>query len=115
MHTTSFQFISRIRHENLQIHFLSGPSVAPDYLTWPGMLRAAVLEALLEKGADNKSPRPLDETRFRDLLHRLKTVQPRKERLSTQTIGDNWQFAKCSVKRTTYQRLNSIAHTSVSF
>jgi len=82
---------------------------------WPGLLRAAVLEALLEKRPDNKSPRPLDETRFRDLLHRLETVQPRKERSSPQTIDDTWQFANCSVKRTTYQRLNTIAHTSVSF
>ena len=82
---------------------------------WPGVLRAAILEALLEKKADTKSPRPLDETRFRDLLHRLETVQPRKERPSPQTIDDTWQFANCSVKRTTYQRLNAIAHTSVSF
>jgi hypothetical protein len=81
---------------------------------WPGLLRAAVLEALLEKpGA--KSPRPLDEARFRDLLHRLETVEPRKERPSPQTIDDTWQFVNCNVKRTTYQRLNSIAHTSVSF
>jgi hypothetical protein len=82
---------------------------------WPGLLRAAVLETLLEKRSNGDSPRPLDETRFRDLLHRLETVQPRKERLSPQTIDDTWQFANCSVKRTTYQRLNSIAHTSVSF
>jgi hypothetical protein len=82
---------------------------------WAGLLRAAVLEALLEKRPDAKSPRLLDETRFRDLLHRLETVQPRKERPSPQTIDDNWQFANCTVKRTTYQRLNSIAHTSVSF
>jgi len=82
---------------------------------WPGLLRAAVLEALLEKSPDAKSPRPLDETRFRDLLHRLETVQPRKERPSPQTIDDTWQFANCSVKRTTYQRLNAIAHTSASF
>jgi hypothetical protein len=82
---------------------------------WPGLLRAAILEALLEKRPDPKSPSPLDETRFRDLLHRLETVQPRKERPSPQTIDDTWQFANCGVKRMTYQRLNSIAHTSVSF
>jgi hypothetical protein len=82
---------------------------------WPGLLRAAVLEALLEKRAEIESPRPLDATRFRDLLHRLETVQPRKERPSPQTIDDTWQFANCSVKRTNYQRLNTVAHTSVSF
>lgn len=82
---------------------------------WPGLLRAAVLEALLEKRPDIKSPRPLDATRFRDLLHRLETVQPRKERPSPQTVDDTWQFANCSVKRTSYHRLNTIAHTSVSF
>jgi len=82
---------------------------------WPGLLRAAILEALLEKRPDTKSPRPLDQPRFRDLLHRLETVQPRKERPSPQTIDDTWQFANCSVKRTTYRRLNTIAHTSVSF
>jgi hypothetical protein len=82
---------------------------------WPGLLRAAVLEALLEKRAEIEIPRPLEATRFRDLLHRLETVQPRKERPSPQTIDDAWQFVNCSVKRTTYQRLNAIAHTSVSF
>ncbi len=82
---------------------------------WPGLLRAAILEALLEKRPDTKSPRRLDKTRFQDLLHRLETVQPRKERPSTQTIDDTWQFTNCSVKRTSYQRLNTIAHTSVSF
>ena len=82
---------------------------------WPGLLRAAILEALLEKRAEIESPRPLDATRFRDLLHRLETVQPRKERPSPQTIDDTWQFANCSVKRTCYQRLNTIAHTGVNF
>ena len=82
---------------------------------WPGLLRAAILEALLEKRAEIESPRPLDATRFKDLLHRLETVQPRKERPSPQTIDDTWQFANCSVKRTSYQRLNAMAHTSVSF
>jgi hypothetical protein len=82
---------------------------------WPGLLRAAILEALVEKRPKTKSPRPLEETRFRDLLHRLETVQPRKERPSPQTIDDTWQFANCNVKRTSYQRLNTIAHTSVSF
>jgi len=84
-------------------------------MLWPGLLRAAILEALLEKTPDTKSPRPLDKTRFRDLLRRLETVQPRKERPSPQTIGDTWQFANCSVKRTNYQRLNTVAHTSASF
>jgi len=82
---------------------------------WPGLLRAAILEALLDKRSTTEGARPLDKARFRDLLHRLETVQPRRERPSPQTIDDNWQFAICSVKRTTYQRLNSIAHTSVSF
>jgi hypothetical protein len=82
---------------------------------WPGLLRAAVLEALLEKRAEIKSPRALDKVRFRDLLDRLETVQPRKERPSLQTIDDTWQFANCSVKRTSYQRLNTMAHTSVRF
>ena len=82
---------------------------------WPGLLRAAILEALLEKRAEIKSPRALDKTRFHDLLHRLETVQPRKERPSLQTIDDTWQFANCSVKRTSYQRLNTMAHTSVRF
>jgi hypothetical protein len=82
---------------------------------WPGLLRAAILEALLEKRPDTKSLRPLDETRFRDLLHRLETVQPRKERPSPQTVDDTWQFKNCSAKRTSYQRLNSVAHTSLSF
>jgi hypothetical protein len=82
---------------------------------WPGLLRAAILEALLDKRAGIESPRSLDETRFRDLLHRLETVQPRKERPSPQTIDDTWQFVNCSVKRTSYQRLNTVAHTSVSF
>ena len=82
---------------------------------WPGLLRAAVLEALLEKRAEIKSPRALDKAQFRDLLHRLETVQPRKERPSPQTVDDTWQFKNCSAKRTSYQRLNSVAHTSLSF
>jgi hypothetical protein len=82
---------------------------------WPGLLRAAILEALLEKRPETKSPRPLDETRFRDLLDRLETVQPRRERPSPQTVDDTWQFKNCGAKRTSYQRLNSVAHTSVSF
>jgi hypothetical protein len=85
------------------------------YRLWPGLLRAAILEALLEKRAEIKSTSPLDKARFRDLLHRLETVQPRKERPSLQTIDDTWQFANCSVKRTSYQRLNTMAHTSVRF
>ena len=82
---------------------------------WPGLLRAAVLEALLEKQSRAADVRPLDKSRFRDLLHRLETVQPRKQSPSPQTVDDTWQFTNCSVKRTTYQRLNSVAHTSVSF
>jgi hypothetical protein len=82
---------------------------------WPGLLRAAILEALLEKRPETKNPRPLHETGFRDLLHRLETVQPRKERLSPQTIEDTWQFANCSVKSTSYLRTSTVVHTSVSF
>jgi ARG and Rhodanese-Phosphatase-superfamily-associated Protein domain len=82
---------------------------------WPGLLRAAVLEALLEKRAEIKSPRPLDKARFRDLLHRLETVQPRKERPSPQTVDETWQFANCSVKRTGYLRSGTVAHVSISF
>jgi hypothetical protein len=82
---------------------------------WAGLLRAAVLEALLEKRSRAADARSLDKARFRDLLHRLETVQPRKERPSPQTIEDNWQFANCIVKRTSYLRLNAVAHTSVSF
>jgi hypothetical protein len=68
---------------------------------WPGLLRAAVLEALLEKIPDTKSPRPLDETRFLDLLNRLETVQPRKERPSPQTIDDT--LAVCELQCETYE------------
>ena len=49
-----------------------------------------------------------------DLLHRLEKVQPRKERRLPKPF-DTWEFANCSVKRTSYQRLNTTAHTSVSF
>ena len=82
---------------------------------WPGLLRAAILESLLEKKSNAAEPRPLNEDRFKDLLHRLETVRPRKQSPSPQTIDDTWQFTNCSVKRTSYQRLNTIAHTSVSF
>ena len=82
---------------------------------WPGLMRAAVLEALLEKKPNAEQPRPLDKTRFKDLLDRLETIQPRRQRPSPQTVEDSWQFANCNVKRTTYQRLNAVAHTSVSF
>jgi hypothetical protein len=82
---------------------------------WPGLLRAAILESLLEKKSNVAGPRPLDEDRFKDLLHRLETVKPRKQSPSPQTVDDTWQFVNCSVKRTTYQRLNSVAHTSVGF
>ena len=33
MSASSFHFVAPIRHENLEIHFLIGPSVPPDYLT----------------------------------------------------------------------------------
>src|SRR5580700_1227265 len=33
MSTSSFHFSSPVRHENLEIQFLIGPSVPPDYLT----------------------------------------------------------------------------------
>ena len=33
MSTSSFHFIGPVRHENLEIHFLIGPSVPPEYLT----------------------------------------------------------------------------------
>jgi hypothetical protein len=82
---------------------------------WPGLLRAAILEALVEMRSTTEGIRPLDKVRFRYLLRRLETVQPRRERLSPQTVDESWQFKNCSVKRTTYQRLNSVAHTSVSF
>jgi hypothetical protein len=82
---------------------------------WPGLLRAAILESLLENKSNVAGPRPLDEDRFKDLLHRLETVKPRKQSPSPQTVDDAWQFVNCSVKRTTYQRLNTVAHTSVSF
>jgi hypothetical protein len=82
---------------------------------WPGLMRAAILEALLEKEPNAQEPRPLDKARFKDLLRRLETIQPGKQRLSPQTMEDSWRFANCSVKRTTYQRLNSVAHTGVSF
>jgi hypothetical protein len=82
---------------------------------WPGLLRAAILEALLEKRPETNSPRSLDPTRFQDLLQRLETVEPRKERPSPQTIDDTWQFVNCSVKRTGYLRAGTVTHVSVSF
>ncbi|HEX6565959.1 MAG TPA: hypothetical protein VF020_16840 [Chthoniobacterales bacterium] len=33
MSTSSFHFRGPVRHENLEIHFLIGPSIPPDYLT----------------------------------------------------------------------------------
>jgi hypothetical protein len=59
---------------------------------WPGLFRAAVLEALLEQRAQRSEPRPLDEARFRYLLLRLDTVKPQQERLSPQagmTLGSS--------------------------
>jgi hypothetical protein len=81
---------------------------------WPGLLRAAILEALLERKRTVK-PRPLDEVRFVDLLSRLETAKPQQSRPSAQTLDERWQFASCHVTRTTYLRVGSMAHTSVSF
>ena len=33
MSASSFHFGAPVRHENLEIHFLIGPSVPPEYLT----------------------------------------------------------------------------------
>jgi hypothetical protein len=82
---------------------------------WPGQLRAAILEAVLEKKSQALEPRPLDEDRFQDLLRRLEMLQPNQQRPSPQTVDHAWQFTSCGVKRTTYFRLGTAAHTSVSF
>ena len=81
---------------------------------WPGLLRAAILEALLERKRPGK-PRLFDEIRFTDLLNRLEKVRPRPDRPSAQTLDERWQFSSCHVSRTTYLRTETVAHTSVSF
>jgi hypothetical protein len=81
---------------------------------WPGLLRAAILEALLERQRPGK-PRPFDEVRFTDLLGRLEITKPQQSRPSAQTLDERWQFPSCRVARTTYLRTNNVAHTSVSF
>jgi hypothetical protein len=82
---------------------------------WPGLLRAAVIEALLEKRSASIEARPLNETRFQDLLRRLETVKPEQQRRSPQTLEDAWQFANCRVRHTGYFRTGTVAHTSVTF
>jgi hypothetical protein len=81
---------------------------------WPGLLRAAILEALLEHDHLGK-PRPFDAGRFSDLLERLEKVKPRQSRPSPQTIDERWQFAACRVSRATYLRTRTVVHTSVNF
>jgi hypothetical protein len=83
-------------------------------LLWPGLLRAAILEALLEKAPPGK-PRPFDEVRFADLLTRLQKIKPEQSRPSPQTLDERWQFASCHVTRTTYLRTTTVAHTAVTF
>jgi len=82
---------------------------------WPGLLRAAILEALLERTRDSAKPRQFDAARFMDLLSRLEKVKPQQNRPSAQTLEERWQFAACHVARTTYLRTDTVAHTSVSF
>ena len=81
---------------------------------WPGLLRAAILEALLERNRSDK-PRRFSEVRFADLLSRLETIEPQQDPPSVQTLNERWQFASCHVNRTTYLRKDTVAHTSVSF
>jgi len=81
---------------------------------WPGLLRAVILEALLERERSGK-PRRFNEVRFTDLLGRLETVEPQQHQPSIQTLDERWQFASCHVTRTTYLRTGTVAHTSVSF
>jgi hypothetical protein len=82
---------------------------------WPALLRAAILEALLERARRPAKPLQLDEERFRDLLCRLETVNPRQHWPFAQTLDERWQFASCQVNRTTYLRTGTVAHTNVSF
>jgi hypothetical protein len=81
---------------------------------WGGLLRAGILEALLERKRPAKQ-RPFDEVRFTDLLGRLEKAKPQKHRPSAQTLDERWQFVSCQITRTTYLRTGSVAHTSVSF
>jgi hypothetical protein len=81
---------------------------------WGGLLRAAILEALLERNRPGK-PHGFDEARFADLLSRLEKVKPQQSRSSPQTLNERWQFASCRVSRTSYLRTGTVAHTSVSF
>jgi hypothetical protein len=83
-------------------------------LLWAGLLRAAILEALLEHNRPGK-PRRFDEVRFADLLSRLETVEPQQDQPSVQTLDERWRFASCRVSCTTYLRTETVAHTSVSF
>jgi hypothetical protein len=82
---------------------------------WPALLRAAILEALLERARRPAKPLQLDEERFTDLLCRLETVNPRQHRPSVQTLDERWRFASCQVNRTTYLRSGTVVHTSASF
>ena len=82
---------------------------------WPGLLRAAILKALLERTPKPAKPLRLDEERFRDLLARLEKAKPSQRRPSTQTLDERWQFATCRVSRTTYLKTKTAAHTSVRF
>jgi hypothetical protein len=81
---------------------------------WPGLLRAAIVEALLECDHLGK-PRPFDEGRFSDLLERLEKVTSRRSQPSPQTLDERWQFANCRVSRATYVRTGTVAHTGVNF
>jgi hypothetical protein len=81
---------------------------------WPGLLRAVILEAFLERNRSGK-PRPFDEVRFTDLLGRLEKVKPQQSRPSAQTLDERWQFASCHVNMTSYLRTGTVAHTGVSF
>jgi hypothetical protein len=81
---------------------------------WAGLLRAAILEALLERKRPGK-PRLFDQALFTDLLGRLEKVKPQQSRSSPQTLDERWQFVSCHVTRTSYLRTGTVAHTSVSF
>jgi len=74
---------------------------------WPGLLRAAILEALLENNRPVK-PRRFNEVRFADLLSRFETVEPQQDQPSVQTLDERWQFASCRVTRTTYLRTGTV-------
>jgi hypothetical protein len=82
---------------------------------WPGLLRAAVLEALLAKNEGPCAPKPLNEAAFQDLLNRLEVIKASEQRPSPQTIDHRWQFKNCLVRRTSYLRTETVAHTGASF